>query len=630
MPTRHNLKAEGWRVLLRSDIPLLDYARSIVLPDGDLAGTFYDPASHQAQHCLLQAIQSGYGHVSILKPVQDGGSLASFIPIMRRAHLLGQNAIISYPTMDSAKDAWTKKVWPMLSAQGGTQPKKGGGSRGGAARVVQLPSGGCIILRAAGGRQESGQASITADVLLVDEVDDWADMRVLRLIERRLSRSRDPLSIFISTCKRDALDGVEESRIVRMFDAGTKTRLTYPCPHCGHRFKFDLSVLDHENGCIVCPDCKQGINETQRLAMLKQWERLDECPDAVKFSIMWTALESPFSMLYDGRRLPVIDALCLEYHSAMDAAARTDHGLIRQYYRDRWCRPYRGDIDDDENGQTNIPTRSRLAALSSVSSLPLIHDEKDIDTHHWVELPSWVDHLTIGCDVQAGGERSPALLYWIAYGGGDSRACIPAWGTVQVSGPGGQPSEQELHNALNKLNSYILQWNPGIPIVSRGVDTGNGVQTDELLRWLSVHKEWHAVKGVWSLKMQPQDAKDRAGWIYVRQLEKYVLRHVDTENVTRQVHGELLARQSPPVLELPQGLDKASALVRHICSTVEVLPGVWSSKKESTQYEHKEYQTRNDYMDALAYARALSYEYQTKPKKTNGVKYGVVKRASWY
>jgi hypothetical protein len=170
-------------VLQRRAIGVLEYARTVELPDGDLAGTTYEPSRHAAQECILRAIEAGAGSVAILKPVQDGGSLASFVPILRRAHALGQACIIAYPTMDAAKDAWTKKVWPMLERQGGTQPKSGGGSRGGAARVVNLPSGGSIILRAAGGRQESGQASVTADAMLVDEVDDWADMRVLRLIE---------------------------------------------------------------------------------------------------------------------------------------------------------------------------------------------------------------------------------------------------------------------------------------------------------------------------------------------------------------------------------------------------------------------------------------------------------------
>ena len=191
-------------LLQRQNMTVGEYAQQVILPDGDFAGQRYKPSRHPAQNAIIRALDNGASWLAILKPVQDGGSLASFVPLLRRSSMLGQTSIVAYPTMDAAKDAWNKKIWPILEAQGEQLPKSGGGSRGGAARVVTLPSGGSIVLRAAGGRGESGQASITADALLVDEVDDWADMRVLRLIERRLSRSRDPLIIYVSTCKRDA------------------------------------------------------------------------------------------------------------------------------------------------------------------------------------------------------------------------------------------------------------------------------------------------------------------------------------------------------------------------------------------------------------------------------------------
>jgi phage terminase large subunit GpA-like protein len=613
-----DLYAEAMSYLRRDNKTVLEYARTIELPDGDLAGTLYDPDVHPIQGTILRRIDGGASWVSILKPVQDGGSLASFVPILRRAHMLAQNVIVAYPTMDSAKDAWTKKVWPMLERQGGTQPRSGGGSRGGAARVVNLPAGGSIILRAAGGRGESGQASVTADAMLVDEVDDWADLRVLRLMERRLSRSRDPLIIYVSTCKRDALDGVEQSRIVRLYEQGSQTRHHYPCPHCGSLFPFDLAVLDHERRCIVCPHCKGEINEAQRLTMIRQFQVVDGA-ESHKFSIKWTALESPFPMLVDGRKVSVIEGLCSEYEAATDSAARGDHGLIRQYYRDRWCQPYRADLDETAEGATIVPTRARLAALSAVSDLPLAAEDSGQDTSHWCHVPAWVESITVGADIQQGGDKAAALAYWTAYGRGAGRGALLAWGTVLLSEIGSQPSEGEVHAGLDRLDSYMRGWGSihGIPIVARGVDVGNGNHTAWLLRWLASHRHWCAVKGTSAMKPQPQD---RPGWIYPRPQPGYILRLIETESVTRIVHGELLAKAQPPALQLPGGLPKEATIFRHICAVVEILPGYWTTRREGvhngTPWKHPEYSQRNDYCDALVYARALSYEHETRPRQS--------------
>src|SRR6056297_382295 len=102
-----------------------EYAKCVILPDGDFAGSTYNPDIHPAQSIIFDMLDEGATWISILKPVQDGGSLASFVPMMRRAHLMAQTVIIAYPTLDKAKDAWSTKVWPMLEAQGGVASKTG-------------------------------------------------------------------------------------------------------------------------------------------------------------------------------------------------------------------------------------------------------------------------------------------------------------------------------------------------------------------------------------------------------------------------------------------------------------------------------------------------------------------------
>jgi len=586
----------------------MSYAASLTLPDG-ARGT-YDPTSHPAQHCLMEAADQGYPSLTIAKCVQDGGSLASFALILRRIHALAQTAIIAYPTQSAAKDAWTTKVWPMLAAQGGTTPNSGGGSRGGASSVVTLPSGGRAILRAAGGRHESGQASSTGDCLLIDEVDDWPGMRRVLLIERRITKSMDPLIVYVSTVKRDG-EGALGSHILALNQSGTQTRLHYPCPHCGKAQAYELEMLNHEHCALVCTHCAALITEPQRIESLRHWQRVDGAKSR-RFSILWTALDSPFPITVSGVRYPIMEGLGEEWRQAQAQLALGDHGMLRQYYRDRFCRPYRADLATDDDGQTLVPTRNRLAALSAASVITLDVDrrEPDGDSVHLAHVPAWVEHMAMAVDVQRGGERAPGRLYFEVIGRGGGRGAICGYGSVHLSVMGRAPTTEELHAGLDRLNGIMKDWAPSAPIVRRGVDVGD--RQDEIRKWLRLHPDWLALKGSGPLKALEGD---RPGWIYRRPQDGgWVLHLVETESATRAVQAELLAGAGVGSIALPHGLRRESALVMHLCATVEYAPGKWSTKPADRKH-HPEWQARNDYLDCAAYARALIYHWETRAKR---------------
>src|SRR6056297_1128518 len=596
-----------------------EYAATVTLPDGDFAGTKYNPDIHPAQKIIFDMLDDGATWLTILKPVQDGGSLATFVPIMRRAHLLAQTVILGYPTKEKAKDAWTTKVLPMLEAQGGLIPKTGSGSRSGTASVLKLTTGGKFLLRSAGGRKEPGQAADTTDVLALDEVDDWPSMRVIMLIMRRLSKSRDPLFMAVSTLKRDDIEGEGESIILRLCEMGTESRVAFPCIHCGAVHVWEWENVDREHECLVCPNCNEQINDKQRIEMLSKPIRKDNNPRTHRKSLRWTALDSPFPLLVDGQKLPVIRGLIDEFEMAERSLAKGDHGLMRQFYRDRFCRPYRADLETDEDGQTLIPTRNRLAALSEASTLHYDVDYKEQDGHSWhlTNVPSWADHITVGVDVQAGGDRAPPRLYFVAYARGGARGALVGHGTIICCPAGRQATEAELHAALDRLRQLLDDWSPSVPIVRRGVDTGHN--TDEIVRWLRVNPAFFALKGTGPIKA---DAGDRAGWVYIRKQERYMLYLIETKSATKTLQGEILARDGEGSCLIPHGLDSHSALVRHLCASVEYFPGKWS-ERPSDRKHHPEWQKRNDYADAAAYARALSYLFQTKPPQRQR-KYGAV------
>jgi hypothetical protein len=485
---------EGMRL---ERLGVIDYARTIVLPDGDFKGDTYDPGRHPAQLCLLQAIDTGATWVAVAKPVQDGGSLATSAPILRRAAHLHQTVIVAYPTQDKAKDSWTKKLWPMLEAQGGMEPKRGGGSRGGAARNANLPGGGWFLLRSPGGRGESGGASDTADALQLEEVDDWSDLRQLRRTERRISKSPDPLLLYVSTVKRDGT-GAAGSLILRLVELGTGTRLHYPCIHCGAVQPFEWEQVDVEREVIRCMHCPEVMNEAQRQQALKHWSRHDTRATPL-FSITWTALDSPFPIVVNGTRLPVLPGLCAEYKQALDAVAIGDHGLMRQFMRDRMTRVYTADFQTDEDATAPLThavlaERSRRAPWSAVGENK--HDA-GLWSRYWSEWPAAAEFAVPAIDVQHN------RLYWSAVGfAADEQTWDIGWGTDYAHA--GTDTDKpapfaagELTATLNRVADYMDEQ-LGDRMRLGVVDTGDlaAAFADELIEWLRNRPRWRACRGI--------------------------------------------------------------------------------------------------------------------------------------
>ena len=579
-------------VMLSREMPgVVEYSRKIILPDGELQGTEYNPNLHPGQICCLQALDSGASWCAILKPVQDGGSLVSFIPVLRRVSQEGQIAMIAYPTREKAIDAWRNKIWPILASQGGEMPKRGTGSRGGVGSTTKLPSGGKIMLRAAGGRHESGQASDTADVLLCDELDDWEDLRRIRLIERRVSRSQAPLLIYVSTIKRDGLEGDEASRIVAEWKSGTATRLEFPCYHCQTFTTLEWEMVDVEKKVLVCPFCKNPIDESQRLAMLPRWRRKDANPHSDRFSIMWTALDSPFSISVSGRRVPVIFGLCQEFEEASISAAKKDYGYIRQFWRDRMCRPYQEPPGEGEITNTGL----------AIQSLRSDYEKRTV--------PQWVKRIVMTVDVQE------SRHYWLAAGyGPDDRWCDIDWGFEMLvprddKDPERNPTPEDRRRVNEYLEAEIAQhgWQiEGTENRMRCEHIGCDVNyaTDQLVPWITGRSRWHAMRGVGrnlitNVGKMVELPVRLSSWMEIREPEGWGIKliHVNAHNVRTEVHAALLRRGGDPASGMiPRQLKSNDFLILHLSGEV------WDAKKQ----KWREVRTRHDLLDCQVYNLALN------------------------
>jgi phage terminase large subunit GpA-like protein len=585
--------------LKRESLGNMEFARTITLPDGDWKGDTYDPSLHPAQACLLQAIDAGASWVAVAKPVQDGGSLATLVPILRRVVQHAQTALIAFPTLEGVKENWTTKVWPMLEAQGGMTPETGGGSRGGASRVTNLPTGGKVILRAAGGRGESGAANATVDCELIDEVDDWKEMRRLRLMERRMSKSPDPLLLYVSTVKSDG-EKDKASLILRLVEQGTGTRLEYPCPHCGVFQTLEWERVDVETATITCASCPAKLAEHERQRMLKQWRRKDERKTG-KFSILWSALDSPFPIVIDAKKHPVVPGLCIEFEQAQEDLAIGDHSAMRQFTRDRLTRAYLGDRDSGEDAPLTWEALLRRSMASEWG--PTIHttDRTPEDTghrysRHLAPIPPGATFAIGTVDMQ--GNRIYPALYAYDF---ESTSWDVAWSYEYARNDHEPWSKAELFALLDQTHALFRAWAQGLPIAAIGLDTGDF--TDEAKEWLVGRPApWVAIKGE-ARQLLEKEPDDIAGVIVTG---TNGLRLIHTENTREQVHA--MYRRSPGqpgAIHLPRGLERNPsdlAYLRHLIGEIKVIdPRTGNPKLKKTG--------RWDWLDCRRYAHALAQQH---------------------
>jgi phage terminase large subunit GpA-like protein len=595
----------------RAEVPdHAGFCGRIVLPDGREAGQTLSLKGHPAQEAILRALDSGkYRKFAWAKPVQDGGTLVMFLPLLRRAVVERQKVVLAYPSVDAAKDIWSTKLWPILASYGGQSPESGGGSKGGAARLVKLPGGGAFMLRAAGGRGESGQASITGDVLGVDEVDDWPDLHRIELISRRITESPDPLAVFCCTVKRDGEKGSDKySLILQLVDEGTNGHLEYPCPKCEkfQRMEWDnIDLVEHGYRC----KCGHLWTEHERRQAFANWREVQENEKSDFWSIKWTALDSPRKS---------IPQLIREYERAAIYAEAGNHGPMRSFFRDRLTKGYQGDQQKDEHDQHTPHNHRTLHARSLLTANHFAPDilredksETGLFSRYFIQPPAAVTRVVAAIDVQRN------RLYTTITGMDDQRRTYDIGWSIEYARPsvaGAEPPPfspgdlaKTLEQAADWAEDSIDQkiWMGGVVDVSDPGEHGNAEA--EIIDWLVSRKGWNAIQGEKNLtKATPYNhykAKtDLLNWnTKWRPKARLGSFHVVTDNAQRVVQKSFLIEQSLPGAGLlPGGIQKGSHYLRHLCAVGEV-----RTKKDLPKWEKLPGAGRFDWLDCRAYATAV-------------------------
>ena len=605
-----------YRAQLFEEVPsYLDFARTMILPEGKSRGRSMimsdDSAqpNHPAQLCILAALDEGFQELDIAKPVRDGGTQVSLVPMFRRAIKERQRSLLCYPTMDSSKDIWSTKIQPTLDAYGGQEILQGGGSKGGAARLVKLPDGGEFMLRSAGGRGQSGQAAVHGDAIMLDELDDWEDEETILNMIKRVADSPSMLVILISTVKSDT-----DSKILKRIKLGTDSHLEFPCVHCGAFQRLLWSQMNIVKATYRCLHCPAEWSEADRRRSLRSWKRVDKNPAAIalrKFSFAWENLCSPLvtmhSEIHGNAALP-------GYLAALhQVEVLGDHSQMRSFTRDRLCAIYTADTQD-EDGTNVVIDRKYLSDRSMAHgwAVPVVdlHPEK-LWSRYVTEVPTEADQVMVAVDVQGNRLYWAAVAFNLAHGSewdiawGQERCRMRQVGNTWEPEPWGPG---ELLQTLDRTAAFIATVTQ-LPMIAPMVDTR--YETEEIAIWLRRNRGWRGVVGVDSIREPAgemeesesvlRDLRGIPGLInYDRQwLPRLGRYRVLTTTAREMVHdGFRKSPKEPGASLLPNGLPTNDHYIGHLCSH--------QLRRDPKTLREKWVQVtkRDDHLDTRSYIKA--------------------------
>lgn len=636
-----------------------EMAKRIRLVGGESDGQLWDPGSDPVQSWLIDQMDSGrWSHLFVGAPPQIAGKTQTLILLPALRTIVGTRRPCGYglPTLELLDKHWEEKIRPTLMGAGFGQhfPSRGPGSRGGRAPAVTFydPNNGKregrLVFLA------GGAVSSTVAVVLVDEVDRlrladgtprWEDLA--DMFARADRYGSQALRIGTGTLEED--DPRRSIILVLIDQQGTGTRVWMRCPHCGRhqRQSFDRLVYDatdeetaKESARLACEHCGVLWDEMARQDALRdlrfchRGQTVDDKghvmgpePRGRKLGLLYSALESSIANLGD---------LAIDHRAAKVALEETgQHGPMRKFWRYRRCELYSG--DQDESTAPAQISREWLASKSKASPLPAMQGERISGGNSWHLLPTvppWVRALSIGVDVQRGGNRAPGRLYWVVRGSGGPRRCLVGYGHWILAPQGREPSVAELHAGCSALAEWFLEHLDGLPPVrARGIDVAD--REKDLVAWLRHNPDWWPVRGhdkairveqEYSLhgsrRRKPEGRRDLEGYGYWRWQEPDIgagwwLLLMPVTPVRREIHRRLLLPSDHAESYLvPAGLDRTSTVVRHLAATAEIENGrggtVWSVRERDRRL-HPDYQARKDLLDCAEIAECAGMLAQSGP-----------------
>lgn len=253
----------------------------LIIPDGDYAGLRFGCDRQPWTRLYLDAVDSGkWNRVMLLGPVQSGKTLTGYvIPAMHGLFELGETTIGGLPDKNIAGDKWHEDLLPAIerSKYAKHLPSRGSGSRGGkVVDSIQFGNGVTLKWMSKGGG-DAMRSGFTARIVVITELDKMDTAG-------ESSREADPVSQIEARTRHygnrkrifgECTVSIEEGRIWREYQNGTKSRIACLCPHCLEYVTPEREHLTgwreaktefeaHSIGAFACPTCSEKWTEADR------------------------------------------------------------------------------------------------------------------------------------------------------------------------------------------------------------------------------------------------------------------------------------------------------------------------------------------------------------------------------
>jgi hypothetical protein len=597
----------------RPPLPLLAWADRLRIVD-DASGTQHDRHPQPlvldpGQRAIVAAIgDARWPRVVVAGPVQWGKSLACCaIPIAHSLAESRQPCMIAGPRESTAVGVWRDKTRTLLidSDLASVLPADGAGSKAGTPDSILATTGARLFLRGAGGTNEAQQASDTARLVVITEVDsiaisarrakrvagegDQARRRINLFANRTASYGEHGKVVLESTVKDD-----RASLILALWSEGTAGRLWHPCPHCAGWSPREWSQVsyDHDDPAgsvrLACGACgtlltaDQATAAAERAVDVHRGQRIDAgqvvgpMPPCTVWSLRLTSLDTPRRSLA---------WLAREHRDAIDARDnRQDHEPLKQFVRDHLVAGYQADDAVDRRRQVGPAVVATGSAASAYAK----------GTAPWAGVGS------MGIDWQ---EREAWWLGLVAQG---DRAAIVDWGVEYLCHRHEQPTPQQRRAALDRLKARAAAGWPSpdgqVACTGRIMDLGGRGWLETLEIWMREERwSWWGARGDSRREGGEGEGIYRApGW-YERfdRADGRRLLLCDPAGKGRLLAGLAAPPDSPVALLVPQGIAGTDHLARLLTAEHAELgaDGVW---RWVVDYHH------NHLMDCGLYAWAMA------------------------
>lgn len=610
---------------------LLDFCRTMRLPEGPAKGQLWDPATEPAQLLWILVLMSGpWRNYCLVCPSQRGKTqLLTALWFWTICELRTSVAMLM-PNGEKLDQNWETKFSPTIegSGLGALMPTKGKGSKGGRGSAISLrdPKTGLVLGRTVfmalgSGGKETSTSSATVGLVELDEADDAESAGQIGLTWKRIASMGAAGRALVAGTVNDRVDRVGHP-ILQTYESGTRSRLHHRCPHCLGYFAPDFENMNWDANAIACGKCGVIWSEADRHDALNhaviahhgqsvsEGATHGQIPPVDVFAFLTVGIDYHWE-IPDPRTGEVellIPKICKEYRAAKHAELRGDYSLMRLHMHKVWCRAYEEPVADDEINNEQ---------LSKVS---------ERSTYDKRMVPEWAQFLTMAQDVQ--GDRH----YWlvVAHGPGERWAIID-WGYEYLVplGTDGKPVRSPtpsdriatlcLIRDLADTGWQVEGGDRRMRPVMRGVDIG--YLTDEIVSWVQGEPAWKAVRGVGE-----DEAKHVTGGVEktlpeeIRRTKALIVRKppgwrvywykVDGHHFRRAAHAALL-RDSDAMASgmLPRGLKKADMICLHLSGEVwkddkPGKPGYWFMARK-----------RHDLLDCLIYNLGLALLHRYAPER---------------